>query len=154
LCGAIAYSYRQDPGVPAFDDSKPLFVFDGHCVLCSRGVSLLMRIDKGERLRFTSSQSALGQALHAHFHVYFDDSYLLVHEGRSFTMSDGYLELCRIMGGTWRLFLIFGWIPRSLRDRVYSWVARNRYRWFGSSEQCALLTAEQRASLLARVAEG
>jgi predicted DCC family thiol-disulfide oxidoreductase YuxK len=139
------------PRLPAFDNSKPLFVFDGHCVLCSRGVSFLMRHDTSARVRFASSQSPLGEALHAHFNVHFDESYLLIDQDRAYTKTDGYLQLCRILGGPWRLFLLGQIVPRRLRDWAYDIVARNRYRWFGTSAQCALLSPEQREALLARV---
>ena len=29
------YSYRADPSVSQFDDSAPIVIFDGMCVLCS-----------------------------------------------------------------------------------------------------------------------
>ena len=70
----IPYSYRADPAVPAFDDSRPLYVFDGECVLCSRGAAWLMRHDPAGRVRFTSAQGALGRALYAHYGLPVDDS--------------------------------------------------------------------------------
>ena len=40
-----AYSYRNDPSVPAFDDSRPLVIFDGECVLCSNGIQWMFARD-------------------------------------------------------------------------------------------------------------
>ena len=51
------YSYRDDPAVPAFDDSTALFVFDGVCVLCSGGAAFLMRHDRHARMNFTPARS-------------------------------------------------------------------------------------------------
>lgn len=59
-----------------------------------------------------------------------------------------YLRLCRMLGGRWKLFLIFGLIPRPIRDWAYRIVARHRYRWFGKVDQCALLSEEQKARML------
>ena len=78
-------SYREDPTVPAFDDSRALFVFDGVCVLCSGGASWLMRHDKRARVNFTAAQDALGRALYAHYGVRLDESYLLIANGRAFS---------------------------------------------------------------------
>lgn len=142
------FSYRADPNVPEFDDSRALFVFDGVCVLCSGGAAFLMRHDARARVNFTAANSALGRALYQHYGVDFDATYLLVEGGRAYTASAGYLRLCAVLGGWWRVFRVGTAIPERWRDAAYSVVARNRYRWFGTAEHCALLTPEQRARLL------
>ena len=141
-------SYRDNPAVPAFDDHRALFVFDGVCVLCSGGASWLMRRDKKAHVNFTPAQEPLGRALYAHYGVEMDESYLLIAHGRAFTASRGYLELCRILGGWWHIFRVSAVIPERLRDRLYVLIARNRYRWFGKTDYCALLTPAQRGRLL------
>ena len=144
-----AFSYRSDPAVPDFDDTHPLFVFDGVCVLCSGGVSRLMRWDAKRRIAFTSAQGELGQALYRHYRLDMDDTYLFIADGRAYTRSAGYLALARRLGGLWRISEILRIVPSGLRDRLYDLVARNRYRWFGKAEaSCRLLTAEQRERLL------
>ena len=81
------YGYRHDTAVPAFPDDKPLFVFDGVCVMCSSGAAWLMRHDKRQLFRFTSAQSRLGHSLYQHYRVPLDETYLLLHEGRLFGKS-------------------------------------------------------------------
>src|SRR5215831_1532991 len=103
---AQAYSYRGDTAVPGFDDSRALFVFDGLCVLCSGGASLIMRSDRRAKVNFTSTQGALGEALYRHYGVDPDETYVLIANGRAFTASRGYLELCAIIGGCWHLLRI------------------------------------------------
>lgn len=141
-------SYRGDPAVPAFDDSRPLFVFDGVCVLCSGGAGWLMRHDRHARVNFTPAQGVLGQALYAHYDIDMNETYLLIANGRAFTASRGYLELCRILGGWWHLYRTAAIIPERLRDAIYACIASHRYRWFGKTDYCALLTPEQRTRLL------
>jgi predicted DCC family thiol-disulfide oxidoreductase YuxK len=141
------FSYRDDAEVPTFPDDKPLFVFDGHCVLCSTGAAWLMKHGRG-RVRFASAQSPLGAALFRHYRMDPDQTYLLISGGTATGESTGYLRLCRLLGGSWRLLLVLGFVPRALRDWAYRIVARNRYRWFGRTDQCALLADEQRAQLL------
>jgi predicted DCC family thiol-disulfide oxidoreductase YuxK len=145
---AKAYSYRADSAVPPFDDSRPLFVFDGVCVLCSGGASWVMRFDRHAKVNFAPMQGLLGQALYRHYGVDPNETYMLVANGRAFTASRGYLELCAIMGGFWHLLRVGALIPERWRDALYVTTARNRYRWFGRTEYCALLTPEQRARLL------
>jgi predicted DCC family thiol-disulfide oxidoreductase YuxK len=145
---AKTHSYRGDPAVRPFDDSHALFVFDGVCVLCSGGASWFMRVDGSAKVSFTSTQGTLGQALYRHYGVEPDESYLLIANGRAFTASRGYLELCALMGGVWHLLRVGALIPEGWRDALYASIARNRYRWFGRVEFCARLTPEQRARLL------
>ena len=83
------YGYRDDPQVPRFDDSRPLFVFDGVCVLCSGGASWIMRRDRGARIAFTPAQGALGQALYRHYGLALDDTYLFVADGQGYGLSEG-----------------------------------------------------------------
>lgn len=142
------FSYRFDPTIPDFDDGRALFVFDGVCVLCSGGASWIMRHDSKVLVNFTPAQETLGQALYAHYGIEMDESYLLIADGRAYTASRGYLELCRIMGGWWHALRISAVIPERLRDWLYALIARNRYRWFGTADHCALLSKEERERLL------
>src|SRR5258708_33621710 len=114
------FSYREDRAVPAFDDSRALFVFDGVCVLCSSGASWIMRYDRKELVNFAPAQEGLGRALYAHYRVEMDESYLLIADGCAYTASRGYIELCRILGGWWDILRITAVIPERLRDWLYA----------------------------------
>lgn len=138
-----------EPELPGWDDKRPLFIFDHVCVLCSGGVSFIMRHDKAGKIAFTPAQGPLGQRLCGHFGIDWNATYVFVLGGRAFTKSDGYFEVARVLGGWWRLTLVFRIVPRPLRDWFYDLVARNRYRWFGkTAEACQLLTPDQRARLV------
>src|SRR5258708_13725569 len=128
---AKAYSYRGDAAVPPFDDSRALFVFDGVCVLCSGGASWLMRFDGRAKVNFTSMQGTLGQALYRHYGVEPDESYLLIINGRAFTASRGYVELCTLMGGVWHLFRVGALIPAAWLDALYPSIPPTPYRCSG-----------------------
>jgi predicted DCC family thiol-disulfide oxidoreductase YuxK len=143
------YSYRDDPAVPDFDDSRPLFVFDQHCVLCSGGVAFIMKHDRRGRIAFTSAQRGLGEALCRHYGIDWDESFLFLRNGRPSIKFDGYFEVARAMGGLWYVPTVFAIMPRAILDTLYDFVARNRYRWFGHTpEACAVLTPDQRARLI------
>lgn len=142
------FSYREDRVVPAFDDTHALFVFDGACVLCSGGVSWILRHDRKALVNFTTTQGPLGQALYMHYGVKMDESYLLITDGRAYTASRGYIELCRVLGGRWHVLRIISAVPERQRDWFYTLIARNRYSWFGKADYCALLTPEQRCRVL------
>jgi predicted DCC family thiol-disulfide oxidoreductase YuxK len=108
-----------------------------------------MRHDPQGKVRFLSAQSPLGMAVYAHFRLPLDASYLLITPDGTFTKTTGYFQLADILGGWFTLGKVFKVIPRPLRDLVYDWVAANRYALFGKSEQCALLSPDQRGRLVA-----
>jgi predicted DCC family thiol-disulfide oxidoreductase YuxK len=146
---AEPYSYRRDPVVPDFADDRPLFIFDGVCVLCSSGVRWLLRRDPAGRFRFATAQSPLGRAIYAHYGIEMDETYLLLDAGRVYVKSDGYLRIAAILGGSWRVLAALArLIPRPLRDAAYDIVARHRYRWFGKTDYCALIPPEMKDRVL------
>ena len=150
LAAAPPYSYRADPAVPKFDDSRPLIIYDGVCVLCSRGMHAIAKRDTVARIRFTSAQSPLGQALFVHYGldpVVFETA-LLLSEGRAFGKLDMSFEVGRWLGGSWRLFDIFRPLPRAAQDRAYDLIAKNRYRLFGRTATCQLPDPAWRARVI------
>lgn len=133
---------------PRITRSRPLFVFDGHCVLCSSGASFIMKHDRRSAVQFASAQSELGSAIYDALGLPVDESYLLIDATGVHTKSDGYFHVAKILGGGWRIAAAAKIIPRPVLDWIYDQVARNRYRWFGRTEQCRLLTDEQRDRLV------
>lgn len=140
------YGYRSDPDVPRFDDARPLFLFDGVCVLCTTGTSFIMRHHAD--VVFASAQSEFGKALYEHFGMAIDSSYLLIADGYGLTKTDGYFRLLDQLGPAWRIMAVFKIIPRPIRDWFYDLVAENRYSWFGKADYCQLLSPAQRAKLI------
>jgi predicted DCC family thiol-disulfide oxidoreductase YuxK len=76
------------------------------------------------------------------------DSIVLVEGDRTFRRSTAALRISRRLNGFWPLMYGFIVIPRFLRDAVYDWIAKNRYRWFGKADQCRLPTPELKGRFL------
>jgi predicted DCC family thiol-disulfide oxidoreductase YuxK len=127
---------------------RPLFIFDGVCVLCSTGVGWLMRRDAQGRVQYLSAQSELGQAIYRHLGMKLGDSYVLIDSEGTHTKTDGFFRVADALGGPWRLGKVFAFIPRPVRDLFYDRLAANRYRLFGTAGQCAILSPEERARLV------
>lgn len=129
---------------------RPVIVFDAQCVLCSANAQLILRRDRRQLFRLASMQGEAGAALmRAHGVDPADPETLIVVDGnRVLRNSDAILFIYRRLGWPWRLAGVLGIIPRGLRDAVYQWVARNRYRWFGNREQCWVPDAADRHRLL------
>ena len=136
--GPEPYSWRSDPEVPAFPDTHPLIVFDGECVLCSANARFVLRHDRRRRFRLTVAQGPLGAALYRHFALGAGEegTILVLDGGRLLTDSDAALAIAAGLGWPWRIAAALRVVPRPLRDPLYRWVARNRFRWFGRRETC------------------
>jgi predicted DCC family thiol-disulfide oxidoreductase YuxK len=132
------YSYREDPDVPDFPDADPIIVFDGHCAFCSGWAGFVLRYDRKRRFRLLRAQSALGAALYRHYGLDPVDyqTNLLIAEGRVWLESEGTIRMTEGLGLPWSLAAVFRVLPRGLRDRLYSFVARNRFRIAGLREVC------------------
>lgn len=128
----------------------PLIVFDGTCVLCSSWVAFVLRRGARTRFRFATTQSATGKTLlTAHgIEVANPSTFLFVEEGGASTESDAVIRMFREFGGAWRIAALARLLPKSVRDAVYRWVARNRYRWFGRRKECFVPSAADRDRFL------
>jgi predicted DCC family thiol-disulfide oxidoreductase YuxK len=136
-----AYSYRDDRQVPKFDDSRPVIVFDGVCVLCHGFARFLAKRDTAEQFRFTYAQSALGQGLFRHygFNAIEFETNLLIADGLAYGKLAAFSQITRRLGRPWSLIgHAIRPIPARLGDPAYDLIARNRYRLFGRHDVCAL----------------
>jgi predicted DCC family thiol-disulfide oxidoreductase YuxK len=135
-----AFSWRDDRDVPSFPDDHPLIVFDGTCVLCSANAHFVLRRDRRRIFRLTHAQSALGLALYRHLGLRSDErgTMIALRDGQLLTHSDAAIAIADGLGWPWRAARLASLAPRPLRDLVYRWIARNRYRWFGRRETCWL----------------
>lgn len=122
------------------ESDHPILLFDGVCNLCQASVQWVLKRDKAGIFRFASLQSETGQQQLTRFGLAGEafDTVVLVAGARIFTRSDAALEILRRLGIPWSWLSVLRWIPRPLRNAVYDWVARNRYRWFGKKELCWL----------------
>ncbi len=115
--------------------------FDGTCNLCNGFVDFLIRRDRRRTLRYASRQGEAFAALtERHPEIAAVDT-MLSHElegDRMFLKSDATLSAVGFLPAPWPLLRVLRLVPRPLRNGVYDWVARNRYRWFGQRDTCRL----------------
>lgn len=122
---------------------KPsLVLFDGVCKLCNASVRFILKRDPKARFYFAPLQSQLGRAVLKRLGKRGDeiDTLLLVKGQKVYTRSSALLHIARGLKGAWPLLYVFIAIPKVLRDGVYRWISKNRYKWFGKRTQCTLPT--------------
>jgi predicted DCC family thiol-disulfide oxidoreductase YuxK len=122
-----------------------VIVFDGVCMLCSRWVDFVLRRDPRGRYKFAAMQTASGRALLIEHGIDPDDplSFLLLEDRKGYTDTDAIVRILRSFGPGWKFIaLLVSIVPRFVRDPLYRWIARNRYRMFGRRAACRVPTAD------------
>ena len=119
-------------------DEQPVLLFDGVCNLCNGLIQWIIPRDPAGKLKFAPLQSELGTAIQQRHGL--DptdlDSVLLVEGPKLYTKSTAAIRVAEILGWPYLLLRAGRPLPRTLRDRIYDFVADNRYDWFGKKDQC------------------
>lgn len=136
--------------MPPFGKQTEMLFYDGHCGLCHHAVKFVLRHDPdGRAFRFAPLQGNTFQALVPRDRraALPDSVVILTRDGALLVRSDAFLHIFRELGGAWKfLAAALALIPRPLRDAVYDFIARIRYRVFGRPQDlCPILPPHLRA---------
>ena len=125
-------------------------LFDGVCNLCNGSVLFVIARDPSARFRFAALDSEAARRLLRECGVSsaLPDSVALIEGCTVYTRSSAALRVARRLRFPWPLIYGLIMVPRPLRDAVYDWIARHRYRWFGKREVCMVPTPELRSRFL------
>jgi predicted DCC family thiol-disulfide oxidoreductase YuxK len=126
-----------------------VILFDGVCNLCNASVQFIIKHDPQAQYQFASLQSNTGQRmLHDYGINPRDESVILVENGHAYMHSSAALRIARRLSGGWSVVYAFIVVPRFIRDAMYRFIARNRYRWFGRRDACMIPTPALRRRFL------
>ncbi len=125
-------------------------LFDGVCNLCNSSVNWIIDHDKKNEFRFASLQSEYGQRMVQQYNISgnYMDTVVLIKNDRAYLRSAAVLQVLRGIGGIYSLAMVFYIFPAFIRDVVYNFIAKNRYRWFGKQESCRIPTPELKAKFI------
>lgn len=133
------------------EENKKIILFDGVCNLCNSSIQFVIKRDKGDVFRYAALQSDIGQQLTSERGIDISqiDSIILIEPGIAYyTKSDAALEIGSHLKGYRTLSKSLKWIPAPIRNVVYDFVARNRYKWYGKQDACMIPTPELKAKFL------
>ena len=124
-------------------NDNPVILFDGVCNLCNGAVDFVIKRDTISQFKFAALQSEAGQKLLQQYNLPRENfnSFVLIKEGKVYTKSAAALKVCKHLTGLWPILYGFIIVPSFIRNAVYQWIAKNRYKWFGKKQQCMLPTA-------------
>ncbi len=125
-------------------NENPIILFDGVCNLCNNSVQFVIKYDAKKIFRFAALQSPTGQSLLKKYNlasINFD-SFVLIKNDKVFLKSTAALMVAKQLTGIVKLLYSFIIIPAFIRNVVYNFVAKNRYKWFGQQESCMIPTTD------------
>ena len=108
--------------------SKPILYYDGICVLCNRSIRFIINRDPQKKFKILQQQSIKHKTKY--------ESVVLIINGEKHTHSTAVIKSLILLGGIYKTFMILFIIPKTVRDFMYSIVAKNRYKWFGKYDSC------------------
>lgn len=121
-----------------------LIIFDGYCKLCNGTVRFIIKRDGQKLFKFTNLQSKLAQDIQKQNRENFQnlDSIFYLKDQNLFTKSTAILEILKDLGGFWKGFYFFIIIPKFIRDGIYDFIAKCRYKVFGKYQKCLVPTKD------------
>ncbi len=121
-------------------EPKPIILFDGVCNLCNNSVQFVIKHDPSDKFMFAALQSARGQQLLQQYNLPTAgfDSFVLIQNEKVFLKSTAALQVAKQLSGPIKLLYGFIIVPAFIRNAVYAFVAKNRYKWFGKKDSCMI----------------
>ena len=131
-------------------NNNSIILFDGVCNFCNSAVNFALARDKKRGIKFAPLQSNAGQALLKEYNLPTEEmkSFVFIDNGVAYTRSTAAIKVCSHLSGLWPMSKAFLIVPKFIRDGLYEWIAKNRYKWFGKKESCMIPTPEVRERFL------
>ncbi len=131
-------------------DQQTIILFDGICNFCNSSVTFIIKRNIKTPIHFAALQSEVGQRLLREYKLPVKEmeSIVFIEQGKAYMQSTAALCICRYLRGLWPLCYGFIIIPKFVRDAVYNWIAKNRYKWFGVRQECMIPTPEMKTRFL------
>lgn len=133
------------------EKDKQLILFDGICNLCNSSVQFVIKHDKKNHFLFAPLQGETGKQIIKLYKIdtsTIDSIILYIPEKGIFSKSTAALKISSKLGFPINLASIFLIIPVFIRNWVYDFIAKNRYKWFGKKESCMIPSAELKNKFL------
>ena len=131
--------------------NKKIILFDGICNLCNSAVAIVIKQDKKNTFLFAAIQSKKGKEIidYLEIDIVKIDAIILYEPGVSYEVkSTAALKIMNDFGQFWQLTKLLWIFPKGLRNLVYDFIAKNRYKWFGKKEACMIPTNDLKSKFL------
>ena len=131
--------------------NKKLILFDGVCNLCNTSIQYVIKHDKKNNFMFAALQSDIGKQIIKNYNIdtkKIDSILLYIPKKDIYYKSTAALKIAYYLGVPNRFMSIFFIVPTFIRNWVYDFIAKNRYKWYGKKESCMIPTIELKRKFL------
>jgi predicted DCC family thiol-disulfide oxidoreductase YuxK len=120
--------------------SNIIILYDGYCNLCDFTLKFILKRDKNNVFQYFTLQSEKAKELLANGDTkdYIPDSVFLLENEQLYSKSEAFFRILPYLGKRYKILFVLKVFPLKLRDKIYDWIAINRYRWFGQKSECGL----------------
>lgn len=120
------------------ENKNHIILFDGVCNLCNNSINFIIRHDKKNIFYFSALQSEFSKSFFLQKKISLNqpESIIYIENGEYYTQSTAALRIARHLNGLYPLLYVLILIPRVIRNGIYKYIAKNRYKWFGKTESC------------------
>ena len=116
--------------------NKSIVLFDGECNFCNASIQFVLNHEKNSELFFSSLQSNTGKEIQDYFGIKNSESVILIENNKLYIKSTAALRINKYLRGGFPLLYIFIIIPTFIRNVIYDYIAKKRYKWFGKTDTC------------------
>lgn len=130
---------------------KKIILFDGVCNLCDASVQYIIKKDKKDIFRFVAIQSDLGKEIIEYIKIDITkiDSIILYEPNVAYYYkAEAALRIAKDLDGIVSIVSIFRFLPDTITNFFYDYIAKNRYKWYGKKDECMIPTPELKAKFL------
>lgn len=124
-----------------------ILFFDDKCLLCNRLVQWILKNEKDNKILFCALKSFYAKQIIPE--QYQDmDTVILLKNKKFYIYLDAFIQIIPHLKWYWKFLYIISILPAFLRKRIYIWIARNRKKWFGTTDKCLLLNSQWKDRLI------
>lgn len=119
---------------------KKIILFDGVCNYCNDKVNFIIKNDTNDSFRFVALQSETGQKIITYLGIDKSINSIILYEPdyAYFIKSEAVFRIIKHLSSSLKLLLFFNFIPLGIKNLLYDYIAKNRYKWYGKKEQCMM----------------
>ncbi|MCZ2224257.1 MAG: DCC1-like thiol-disulfide oxidoreductase family protein [Chitinophagales bacterium] len=122
---------------------NPIIIFDGVCNYCNKWINFSIKWNKKRNLRYTVMQGETGKILKNHYKIDNTiDSVVFIDKNKAYINSSAVINIAKHLQFPICLLYFLIIVPPFFRDKVYRWIAKNRYKWFGKKDSCMIPSKE------------
>lgn len=131
--------------------NKKIILFDGVCNLCEASIQFIIKHDKKDVFRFIAIQSELGQKIIKHIGIdtaETDSIILYLPKIAYYYKAEAALKIAKELDSFYSFLSYLTIFPNSILNKIYDYIAKNRYKWYGKKEQCMMPSPELKSKFL------